>query len=568
MHPNTIPTQAAQRPFRRVLNRIAPVLVAATLMLPVVSAPPAAFADDAAEAVVTDPAPEVPSSDDPPAEEIAVIGSILVDGSGRVGEPLTARLDGWEPQPAPESIEWRVGGSPRFSGASYTPVGDDLGASVVATVVTVDGVAVESEPVVVAEGVLRNGAVSISGTARVGKKLTAVPAGFAEQSATPNYRWKRNGVAIAGGTAATYSVVAADRGARLSVEVVGTRHGYAPTQAALAMTATVAPGVLSAQAPKISGTFTVGKTLTAAPGAWTPGTARSYQWKRDGKAIAGATRSTYRLVAADGGKRVSVTVTGRLAGYTTLAKHSSSKTVLRKLAPATPKIAGTVKVGSTVKASAGSWKPAPVSLRYQWLRNGSAITGATRANYKITSADAGKKLTVRVTGSKRGYEAAAKTSGAKAVPRVMRASTPKISGSAVVGKTLTAKRGTWTPGVSFSYQWYRNGAAISGAKGATYRIQSADAGRRISVKVTGKRSGYATESRTSAKTAAVKRPAPPTRANPFSNGECPAWAPIKGNASSMIYHVPGGAYYSRTKAEDCFSTEAAAQRAGYRASKR
>lgn len=49
---------------------------------------------------------------------------------------------------------------------------------------------------------------------------------------------------------------------------------------------------------------------------------------------------------------------------------------------------------------------------------------------------------------------------------------------------------------------------------------------------------------------------------------CPAAYPIKGNASSMIYHVPGGAYYSRTKPEQCFATESAARAEGYRRSKR
>jgi len=50
--------------------------------------------------------------------------------------------------------------------------------------------------------------------------------------------------------------------------------------------------------------------------------------------------------------------------------------------------------------------------------------------------------------------------------------------------------------------------------------------------------------------------------------DCPAAYPIKGNASSMIYHVPGGAYYSRTKPEQCFATESAARAEGYRRSKR
>ena len=53
-----------------------------------------------------------------------------------------------------------------------------------------------------------------------------------------------------------------------------------------------------------------------------------------------------------------------------------------------------------------------------------------------------------------------------------------------------------------------------------------------------------------------------------SGTDCPSWAPIKGNESSGIYHVPGGAFYSRTNPEICFSTATAAQKAGYRASKR
>jgi hypothetical protein len=49
-------------------------------------------------------------------------------------------------------------------------------------------------------------------------------------------------------------------------------------------------------------------------------------------------------------------------------------------------------------------------------------------------------------------------------------------------------------------------------------------------------------------------------------GECPASAPIKGNESSGIYHMPDGSYYDATEAEESFATEAAAQAAGYRAS--
>lgn len=66
----------------------------------------------------------------------------------------------------------------------------------------------------------------------------------------------------------------------------------------------------------------------------------------------------------------------------------------------------------------------------------------------------------------------------------------------------------------------------------------------------------------------TKKPTKPKKAwyPPVSRYNCPAHARIKGNQSG-IYHVPGGAYYSRTTPEKCFATEAAARRAGYRPSK-
>ena len=52
---------------------------------------------------------------------------------------------------------------------------------------------------------------------------------------------------------------------------------------------------------------------------------------------------------------------------------------------------------------------------------------------------------------------------------------------------------------------------------------------------------------------------------PASTWNCPSYAPIKGNASSMIYHRPGQAYYDATTPEECFKTARGAQRHGYRA---
>jgi hypothetical protein len=143
-------------------------------------------------------------------------------------------------------------------------------------------------------------------------------------------------------------------------------------------------------------------------------------------------------------------------------------------------------------------------------------------------------------------------------------STPTIGGSRLVSYTLTARPGTWTTGTAFTYQWYANGVAISGATYATFKLKAGQVGKRITVKVTGTKTGHPKVSRISAATGAI---AYPVRTSPVSSWNCPSWAPIKGNANSMIYHLPSGRYYKATKPEECFRTERAAVNAGYRKSK-
>lgn len=173
-----------------------------------------------------------------------------------------------------------------------------------------------------------------------------------------------------------------------------------------------------------------------------------------------------------------------------------------------PTIAGTAKVGQTLAATPGTWSPSSVNVAYQWLRDGKAIKGATRPKYKLVAADAGKKIAVKVTASKDTYASASKTTAAKtvALQALTATPTPKVSGTAKVGKKLTAKPGTWKPsGVKLSYRWLRNGKSISGATKSTYTLKKADVGKKISVKVTGKKSGYKTVAKTSKATATVKK---------------------------------------------------------------
>lgn len=171
------------------------------------------------------------------------------------------------------------------------------------------------------------------------------------------------------------------------------------------------------------------------------------------------------------------------------------------LVAATPTISGTAVVEATLTARPGVWTTGTI-FTYQWYADTTAIVGATAPTLNLTSVLQGKQVSVKVTGQRTGYTTAAKVSAKTA--KVLVTAAPTISGTVAVGYTLTAKPGTWTSLTSFSYQWLRNGVAISGATQSTYRVRPTDAYAVLSVKVTGSRIGYASATKASASTIPAK----------------------------------------------------------------
>ncbi|WP_203136046.1 endo-1,4-beta-xylanase [Microbacterium sp. JZ31] len=171
---------------------------------------------------------------------------------------------------------------------------------------------------------------TISGTVKVGGKLTADAGTWAPAPVTLAYQWLSDGKRIPGATKPTYVVRGADKGHRISVTVTGSRAHYETVAKTSAATAEVAAGTFSAPTPRIWGWAKAGKVLLAWPGVWSPRPAEvSYQWLRDGKAIKGATAALYRVGSADKGHRITVRVTGSAPGYETLTRTSGSVRIAR-----------------------------------------------------------------------------------------------------------------------------------------------------------------------------------------------------------------------------------------------
>ena len=439
-----------------------------------------------------------------------------VTGTAQVGSQLTGVVGVWGPGTVTKTYAWTRDGVaiPGAVSTKYTLVAADLGTSVAFRVSgTKSGYApstTTSVGVAVAAGVLTATPVpSITGTPQVGSKLTAVAGTWSPASVAKTYQWSKDGAAIAGATASTYTIAAVDVGGAIAVSVTGSRAGFTSVTRT-SDPVSVASGILTpSPTPTVTGTAEIGLALTAVPGTWGPGTVtKAYQWQRDGVDIAGATLTKYTLVAADLGASVTVTVTGSRAGFTSQSRTSAAVVPVAGVLTATPTptITGTLSVGKTLTAHAGTWKPSPVALSYQWLRNGVPIPGGAAPSYVLAGADLGVEITVAVTGSRAGFTSVTTTSieTTPIAAGTLVGAVPTISGTVKAGSVLTAAPGAWTPAPdAFGYKWLRDGAPIAGATSASYLLGSADVGHKISVITTASALGYNALAKTSASTAKV-----------------------------------------------------------------
>jgi hypothetical protein len=89
--------------------------------------------------------------------------------------------------------------------------------------------------------------------------------------------------------------------------------------------------------------------------------------------------------------------------------------------------------------------------------------------------------------------------------RILQSSTPTVSGKFKVGSLLFARAGTWDKGVTFTYQWYRGTFKIPKATSSIYKLTAVDAGKQMSVWVTGSKIGMQSILTKSAKTSKILR---------------------------------------------------------------
>jgi hypothetical protein len=177
-----------------------------------------------------------------------------------------------------------------------------------------------------------------------------------------------------------------------------------------------------------------------------------------------------------------------------------------------PSISGPAVVGGTLTTTKGVWTQPGNTYKFQWLRcraepasdsspsTCTPIAGATSVDYRVVTEDLGRRIRSRVFASSKGGTTQATSAPTSVVATEggtpANSTTPSVSGSALVGSTITGTKGTWVGDqpITYSFSWLRcdkegnSCNPISGAAKTSYKLVQADAGRTLRFRVVARNS--------------------------------------------------------------------------------
>jgi Immunoglobulin domain/PKD domain len=204
----------------------------------------------------------------------------------------------------------------------------------------------------------------------------------------------------------------------------------------------------------------------------------SYQWYKNGAAVSGAMSSNYAILnvqAANAGTYTVMIADGILPNAT-----SNGAILTVNPPPVAPSITSqpqsqSVIAGQNVTFSVTATGTAPLS--YQWYLNGSVISGATSSNMSIVSAlplNAGVYTVIVVNNASQNATSNGAVLTVSPAPGAPSITSQPQSQTVAAGSSVTFSV-TATGNAPFLYQWYKNGAAISGATTSSISILSVQA---------------------------------------------------------------------------------------------
>jgi hypothetical protein len=290
------------------------------------------------------------------------------------------------------------------------------------------------------------------------------------------YQWQKNGTAITGETSASIvvgSTTADAASTSIYTVVVGGTCTPSVTSANSTVVINALPSITTQPLATTAICAGTGTTLSVVA----TGTGLTYQWKKDGTDITGATTASYAITTAAADLQSKAVYSVAIAGTCTPSVLSANATVtvnqLPKITaqptPSTTICAGSSTVNLSVTATG-------TGLTYQWKKGGTDITGATSATYDVTSTttDAASTSTYTVVV---GGTCTPTLTSANAVVTVnaLLKVTARPAALTTVCVGLPATLSVTAMGTGLTYQWQKDSVNITGATNAAYTVDATTA---------------------------------------------------------------------------------------------
>jgi hypothetical protein len=367
----------------------------------------------------------------PEATPTAIVG--VSYGSPLVAPDPSLFIYPADPGAVTTRYQWYVAGKP-VSGAkssSYSPSSSSVGKAI-SVVISQSSNLYETAVYPTSAVTLTSG--TIDGTVELsapndlfipGAKVSTTTSFNASSSLS--YEWQRSldsgdtWATISGQKKSTYSLTPSDVERQVRVVVTAKKTGFSTTSVTSdGHDVAYLPPLVNLGAPQLTGSAKVGTLLTVSAGTWSvSGLSYSYEWYRNGHRVADFSAGAMSLQADSYGDDLQVKVTASRAGYVPIIEWTPAVTVLEGAAPTNsskPKVTGTLVVGSTIRATPGSWNRSGLQFNYQWYSDGVLIGGVTTSELTLAPEVEGTSITVEATASLAGFEAgSAKSSPSKHV---------------------------------------------------------------------------------------------------------------------------------------------------------
>jgi hypothetical protein len=287
-----------------------------------------------------------------------------------------------------------------------------------------------------------------------------------------SYQWRKDGVAIEGATEATYSVGSAQLSDTGPYDCV-VSNGAGEVISNVAVVNVTA----AAQPPAVTedpADATVNEGDDVVVSATVTGTGPlSYQWRKDGVDIEGATGASLTL------EEIQLSDAGSYTVFVSNAQGSTESgagtlTVNPVIAPTITQApaAVTVTEGEAVSLSVSASGTEPFS--YQWRRNGLPVAGATEASLELTDTDPADSGSYDVVVSN--YKGSVTSAAATVTvnPIIIAPAITMAPQSVAVTEGQPVELSVGASGTApFTYQWRQDGVEIAGAVSATLSINAA-----------------------------------------------------------------------------------------------